>query len=169
MDARIRLINALIRSEGEFADELLKVINEKNLDLSDFAKKSGIAYPTLYKIVHRQRAPSMRTLRRILKTFYPEERNFIAVIATRHILEDITPFRSEFMVKEYTASNFEEAIIMAVKAEKEGAIAIVCAPILSTTIEKIVDIPVFTMKPKGSIVRAVKQAIKKISSYYSSD
>jgi predicted transcriptional regulator len=37
-------------------------------------------------------------------------------------------------------------------AEKDGAAGIVCAPILSSMVEKIVDIPVAIMKPKASTV-----------------
>ena len=39
--------------------------------------------------------------------------------------------------------------------------AIVCAPIVSTTIEKILRIPVVTIMPKNSVKEAIKLAAKK--------
>jgi predicted transcriptional regulator len=57
----------------------------------------------------------------------------------------------------------EEAIIAAIQAEKRGASALVCAPIVSPTVEKIVDIPVTTIKPDPGLMEAIKLAAKKIS------
>ncbi len=156
-----RLVRALLAGEKEFSLELERVIEEMGMDLSDFAVKCGIPYSTLYKIVRGQRSPTVRTLRRILSVFKPEG-GFIAIIAAGYILEDAKPFKIDFPVRSYPAGNFEEALIMAVRAEKEGALAIVCAPVLRPTIEKMVDIPVFTMRPKGSVLRAVRQAIKSL-------
>jgi predicted transcriptional regulator len=158
-----RLVKALLKSEDEFSKELEKIIKESGIDLSDFAKRCGVPYSTFYKIVKGQRSPTLGTVRKILSAFKTEE-GFLAVIAARHILEEISPFRERIPVKNYPAINFEEALIMALRAEKEGAIAIVCAPVLSTTIEKLVDIPVFTMRPKNSIIKAVEQAVEKLSS-----
>ncbi len=59
-------------------------------------------------------------------------------------------------------SSYEESMIVAIQAEKEGASALVCAPIVSPTVEKIVNLPVTTIKPKASVSRAIEQAAKKI-------
>ncbi len=157
-----RLVKALLKGEGEFSKELEKIIKEKGMGLSDFAKMCDVPYTTLYKIVRGQRSPTLGTIRKILSAFETRE-GFIAVIAARHILEESIPFREEIPVRSYPAINFEEALTMAVRAEKDGAIGIVCAPVLSTTIEKMVDIPVFTMRPKDSVIKAVKQAVRKLS------
>jgi predicted transcriptional regulator len=158
-------VSALIKGEKEFSEELKKTIEDLGMDISDFAEKCGIPYSTLYKIVNGQRYPTIKTLRKIL-SFFKQDGEFLAVIAAGYILEDVSPFKfdARIHVKPYPATNFEEAIIMAVRAEKEGAIGIVCAPVLSPTIEKIVDIPVFTMKPKESVLNAITQAIKKLMS-----
>ncbi len=158
-----RLVGALLKGEEEFSKELEKIIKESGIDLSDFARMCDVPYSTLYKIMKGQRSPTLGTVRKILSAFKTKE-GFIAVIAARHILEETSPFREKIPVKSYPAINFEEALIMAVRAEKDGAIGIVCAPVLSTTIEKIVDIPVFTMRPKDSVIKAVKQAVRKLSS-----
>ena len=39
-------------------------------------------------------------------------------------------------VREYPVHTMEDAIVAAVRAEREGAIAIVCAPIVSSIIEQ---------------------------------
>ena len=45
----------------------------------------------------------------------------------------------------------EEAIIAAVNAERDGAKALVCAPIVSPTVEKILNIPVTTIIPETAL------------------
>jgi len=66
-------------------------------------------------------------------------------------------------IKEYAVTTVEETLIVAIQAEKEGASALVCAPIVSPTVEKIVNLPVTTIKPRASVSRAIEQAAKKIS------
>jgi predicted transcriptional regulator len=65
-------------------------------------------------------------------------------------------------IREYSATSMEEAIIAAVNAERDGAKALVCAPIVSPTIEKIINIPVTTIIPKDSLIDAIELALKKI-------
>lgn len=66
-------------------------------------------------------------------------------------------------IKEYAVTTVEETMIVAIPAEKEGASALVCAPIVSSTVEKIVNLPVTTIKLRASVSRAIEQAAKKIS------
>jgi predicted transcriptional regulator len=56
----------------------------------------------------------------------------------------------------------EEAIIAAVNAERDGAKALVCAPIVSPTVEKILNIPVTTIIPKSSLIEAIELALRKM-------
>jgi predicted transcriptional regulator len=67
------------------------------------------------------------------------------------------------VVREYAAYTMEDAIIAAVRAERDGASALVCAPIVSPTIEKILSIPVATINPTSSIIRAIELAARKRS------
>ncbi|MDD3316175.1 MAG: transcriptional regulator, partial [Methanosarcina sp.] len=53
-------------------------------------------------------------------------------------------------------------IIAAVNAERDGAKALVCAPIVSPTVEKILNIPVTTIIPKSSLIDAIELALKKM-------
>jgi predicted transcriptional regulator len=64
-------------------------------------------------------------------------------------------------VRDYPASTVEDAIVAAIRAEREGAVAVVCAPIVSPTIEKVLDIPIALIDPKDSMLDAVKLAARK--------
>jgi predicted transcriptional regulator len=64
-------------------------------------------------------------------------------------------------IKEYPATSIEEAIVAAVRAERDGAVAIVCAPITCPTIEKILHIPVTKIIPKSSLEDAIDLAARK--------
>jgi predicted transcriptional regulator len=64
-------------------------------------------------------------------------------------------------VREYPVHTMEDAIVAAVRAEREGAIAIVCAPIVSSVIEQLVHVPVATIIPRGSVQRAIELAARK--------
>jgi predicted transcriptional regulator len=64
-------------------------------------------------------------------------------------------------VREYPVHTIVDAIIAAVRAEREGAIAIVCAPIVSSIIEQLVHIPVATIIPRESVQRAIELAARK--------
>ena len=56
----------------------------------------------------------------------------------------------------------EEAIIAAIKAERDGAKAVVCAPIVSSTIEKVLRIPVAIIMPRDSLFEAIELAARKM-------
>jgi predicted transcriptional regulator len=58
-------------------------------------------------------------------------------------------------IREYPISTVEDAIIAAVRAERDGALAIVCAPIIAVTVKKILRIPVSPVMPLGSVLRAL--------------
>ena len=92
--------------------------------------------------------------------------NFIAVIAARPVLSRIEERTvrlgsRDIRVKEYPANGMEDAIVAAVMAEKDGALAIVCAPIVAPTIQKILTIPVSIVIPRDSILRAIEVAAQK--------
>jgi predicted transcriptional regulator len=55
----------------------------------------------------------------------------------------------------------EDAIVAAVMAEKDGALAIVCAPIVAPTIQKILTVPVSIVIPRDSILKAIEVAAQK--------
>ena len=75
-------------------------------------------------------------------------------------LRDSVPYRlfMDYLMRNMNkAWTVEDAIIAAVRAERDGALAIICAPIVAPTVEKIVSIPVSTVVPTNSIMRAVER------------
>ncbi|WP_316559579.1 helix-turn-helix domain-containing protein [Methanimicrococcus stummii] len=166
-----RLMKAAFESDENFQIVLHRVIKEDlNMSAIDFAEEAGIPHSTLYKILTGNRTPNIKTLRQIVLAVRMHERpsdEFIAVIAARMVLDTITETKRKIggrliTVKEYSANSIEEAIIVATRAERDGAKALVCAPIVSHTVEKIVSIPVTTIMPKESITEAIEIAMRKI-------
>jgi predicted transcriptional regulator len=141
------------------------------MTVQDLSKKAGVSPSTLYKIINEERSPSLDVLRRIIRAVREVEGlksgSFIALIATRRVLDEAVVERSVQIgdetakVREYPAATVEDAIVAAIRAERDGAVAIVCAPIVSPTIERILDIPIATIVPRDSVNEAIKLAAKK--------
>jgi len=93
--------------------------------------------------------------------------DLIAVVAARPVLDKITERfmmieGKEIVIREYPATSIEEALIAAIHAERDGALALVCAPIVSPTVERILRIPVASIMPQNSLVEAIRLAARKI-------
>jgi predicted transcriptional regulator len=166
-----RLMRAALTSDEEFVailDDLLR--HDLRISIRELSEASGVAQSSLYKILHGKRSPNLSTLRdiiRALRKFYRAgEGEFIGLIVARSVLETIEESTMEVenrrvKIREYPVHTMEDAIIAAVRAEREGAVAIVCAPIVSSVIEQIVHIPVATIIPKESVQRAIGLAARK--------
>ena len=166
------VILAVFVSDEQFRNVLSRVIkDELGMTAIEFSKCASIPHSTLYKILSGHREPNVKTLRAIvhaIRELEGREKNFIAVIAARPVLDRITERQlliggESVVVREYAAATMEDAIIAAVRAERDGASALVCAPIVSPTVEKILSIPVATINPTSSIVRAIELAARKRS------
>ncbi len=165
-----RVMRAAFQSDEALRDVLKEVLQELGLSAREFSKASGIPQSTLYKILSGHREPNITTMRQIVKTVRQlegSEGNFIAIIAARNVLDTISEKKMKvgdrmLTLREYSATNIEEAIIAAIRAERDGASALVCAPIVSPTVEKILSIPVATIIPKDSVLRAIEVAARKI-------
>ncbi len=162
---------AAVRSNEKFKEALKQALKELGLSIVEFSRISGVSQSTLYKTLSKGREPNLRTVRQIVKAINALEKKdrqpFIALIASRPFLNKVTRTTAkvmgrEVMIQEYPANSIEEAIIAAVKAEREGAQAIVCAPIVSSTIEKILHIPIVTIMPKDGLKEAINIAVKKV-------
>ena len=94
----------------------------------------------------------------------PDTNDYIAVIASHIVFENLQKTIDvngrTVILKEYPVATVEDAIIASVRAERDGALAIICAPIVAPTVEKIVSIPVSTVVPTNSITRAVDRVKK---------
>lgn len=143
------------------------------MTMQDLARRAKVSPSTLYKIANEDRSPSLEVLRKIIGAIREAEGlkagNFIALIVTRQVLDEVVERSVQIgeetvKIREYPAATVEDAIVAAVRAERDGAVAVVCAPIVSPTIEKILDIPIATIVPKDSVTEAIKVAARKARS-----
>jgi predicted transcriptional regulator len=166
------LLWAAVEGDEAFRTELRRVLREElNMTARDFAKEAGLGESTVYKMLSGDRHPNLETLRRIVQAVQDiigsQRGRFIALIVARSVIEDLAEeLRAlglgDIEVREYSAFNLEEVIIQGVRAEREGAMALVCAPIVSTTIERILHIPVATIQPRESVLDAIALAASKV-------
>jgi predicted transcriptional regulator len=158
------LVAGMLREEGGFQKALRSMITEDlGMTTNEFCEYSGISKSTMYKILEEKREPNLRTVRSIIKALRmlssASDDSFIAVIASYTVLESI-PDAVELAgrkvsIREYPVSTVEDAIIAAVRAERDGALGVVCAPIVAPTVEKILSVPVSPVIPTSSIMTAV--------------
>lgn len=170
MDKTNRLMRSAMDTDEAFRIALGEVLDGLGMTAQDLAKKAHISPSTIYKIANEDRSPSLDVLRKILRAVREAEGlragNFIALIVTRQVLDEVVE-RSvrigdeSVRVREYPAATVEDAIVAAIRAERDGAVAVVCAPIVSPTIEKILNIPIATIVPKDSVTEAIKLAARK--------
>ena len=158
------LIIGMLKEEGGFQKALKDVLeNDLNMTVNEFCRETGVSQSTMYKILEEKREPNLRTVRMIIKAVRSLEesdsQDYIAVIASHFVFENlekkIDVNGRTVILKEYPVATVEDAIIASVRAERDGALAIICAPIVAPTVEKIVSIPVSTVVPTNSIMRAV--------------
>ena len=159
----------MLKEEGGFQKALKDVLeNDLNMTVNEFCRRTGVSQSTMYKILEEKREPNLRTVRMIIKAVRnisePDNNDYIAVIASHIVFENlqknIDVNGRPVILKEYPVATVEDAIIAAVRAERDGALAIICAPIVAPTVEKIVSIPVSTVVPTNSITRAVDRVKK---------
>ena len=145
-----------------FKIALQEEIDRKGVSIRELAERAGIPVATLYKITSGERDPRFSTVQAIVNALQPQDSDFVAVIAAKFLLDDIESSlpgvgAKRVKVRGYPAYTMEECIISAVRAEKNGALGIVCAPVLASMIERIVEIPVVIMKPQAeTIIEALK-------------
>jgi predicted transcriptional regulator len=171
MSLENELIVGMLREEGGFGDALKEILEEKlKMSVNEFCLRVGLSPSTIYKIIQENREPNLRTVRCVLRAVRQLDEQpsgpFIAVIASRGVLNKIEERVVEIgdksvKVKEYPAQTMEDAIIAAVMAERDGALSVVCAPIIAPTVEKILSIPVSIVVPRDSVLRAIEVAAKK--------
>jgi predicted transcriptional regulator len=154
--------------ETDFTTALNEELDRKNLTVKELAGLTGIPVSTLYKVTVGERDPRLSTVKKIVAVLEPERDRFIAIIAARFLLDSLEVRETEvggkkFLIRGYSANSLDECIIAAARAEKDGASGIVCAPILASIVEKIVDIPVGMLRPELSVVsEAITSVAKKI-------
>ncbi len=170
MESARKLEKAALESDEDFRQVLRETLDSFGWTVQELARKAGVSPSTVYKITNEERSPSLDVLRKILKAVKETEGlragSFIALIVTRRVLDEVVERSVQIgnetvKIREYPAATVEDAIISAIRAERDGAVAVVCAPIVSPTIEKILDIPIATIVPKDSVTEAIKLAAMK--------
>jgi len=160
------LISGMLNEEEGFQKALRNILDtELNMSLNEFCQVSGISQSTLYKVMEGGREPNLRTVRQIIKALRlletTDDARFIAIIADSRVLENIPQTIMvngiKVNVREYPVSTLEDAIIAAVRAERDGALGLVCAPIVAPTVERILSIPVSRVMPTTSILQAIER------------
>jgi predicted transcriptional regulator len=143
--------------ETDFRTALEEELERRNMSIKELAELSGIPVATLYKISSGEVDVRLSTMKKIVSVLEPQRSAFVAVIAAKFLLDEmegheVTIKGRVYRIRGYTANSIEECIIAAVMAEKEGAAGIICAPVLASIVEKIVDVPVAIIKPKAATV-----------------
>jgi predicted transcriptional regulator len=154
--------------ETDFTTALNEELEKKNMSVKELADLTGIPVSTLYKVTVGERDPRLSTIKKIVSVLEPERSRFIAIIAARFLLDSLELRETEinrkkFGIKGYSANSLEECIVAAARAEKDGASGIICAPILASIVEKIVDVPVGMIRPDlAAINEPISSILKKI-------
>ncbi len=161
------LVHAMLRDEGAFQRALRNILDDElHISLNEFCRMSGISQSTMYKILEEQREPNLRTVRQIIKALNrmssKNSERFIAIIASSRFMEGLpksieSDLYGTVNIREYPVSTVEDAIIAAVRAERDGALALICAPIVANTIVKIISIKVYTVFPMDSVIKLVEE------------
>ncbi len=166
------LIKAGLTSNEEFAKSLKAKLKQLGVTLREFSELSRVPLSTLNKIMEEKRDLRLSTFRQIIKTITRIEGRglgepFVAVIAARPTLDKIRTRiiqagKVKIPIQEYSAVTIEEVLKAAVKAEREGATVIVCAPIVSELVKDFVTIPIVTMHiSEEDLMEAIKTAAQK--------
>lgn len=150
--------------ETDFRTALEEELDRRGMSIKELAEEVGITPATLYKITSGDRDPRFSLVKAIADVFDPKEKDFVAVIAAKFLLDELQSVKytingTTYRIHGYSANTMEEVIIAAVRAEKDGAIGIICAPILTTLVERIVDIPVAIIKPSPDSYRAAFETL----------
>ncbi len=160
------LIAGMLKEEGGFQKALRSMLSDElSMSLSEFCEVAGLSPSTMYKVLEEKREPNIRTIRKVVKALReltgPMGDHFIAIIASNVSMDGLPEtFKvsgRDVSLREYPVNTVEDAIIAAVRAERDGALAIICAPIVAPTIEKILTIPVSRVIPTVSIMRAIER------------
>jgi len=157
---------------GNFEEMLKETIAKLGMNVKEFSEASGVPEGTLYKIISGKRTNfRISTLKQIIGTVRKLEgythKHVIGVVTSRGALDVIgKTFRlndKEVRIKEYPATTIEEEIIQGIRAEREGVKGLICGPIAANTLEKVVNIPIVSLRfEEGPLTNAIKKLAKKI-------
>ncbi|MEM0241297.1 MAG: helix-turn-helix domain-containing protein [Candidatus Nezhaarchaeales archaeon] len=168
----LRVLLASLKSDEELAKELKRILEDLGISVSKFSSLSGVPLSTIKKILRGRGGVTLSTLRKVLKAIELVEEGpkkpFVAIIAAVTTLSRLRSLTLKLQdriitIKEYGVSTLDEAIKAALRAQSDGAAAIVCAPIVAYLIKDFVTIPIVTLDVcYEDMERAIKIAAEKI-------
>ncbi len=156
------VLYASTESEEQFAKTLDKTLATLNISIKDLGDESRIPESTLYKITSgKRRDLKLSSLRAIIKALRKLEEGhfginaFVAVISDRKTLEELEPSlaHGKIALRAYPATDVVEALIQGVRAERHGARAVVCGPVMAYSLEKTLKIPVIALRTSKNELR----------------
>ncbi len=168
------ILRKIVESDRAFCQAFLEYLKKNGISIKDFSRMANLPTSTLYKITSgRVKTIRSNTLRKIIKTIRELEekeirKDAIAIITTRTAIEltekEISIDGKKYVILEYPADSIEEEIIQGIRAEKAGAKGIICGPIAATTLEKVVSIPIATIRfEEGPLRNAIDRLLKRIT------
>ncbi|MDH7555382.1 MAG: helix-turn-helix domain-containing protein [Candidatus Methanosuratincola sp.] len=169
------LISAAMESNEKFAEMLKSVMKKKGITVRDLSAGSGVPVSTINKMLSEERDIRLSTFREVIRYIASQSMEVVGditvgIIAARPALNALSRHQlpvkgKKVIIKEYPANNLEEAIICAIRAERNRVQGLVCASIVATTVEKFVRIPIVTIKVEESnIIESLKVLVDKILS-----
>ena len=168
-----KLLRSLIKSNQAFIATFKELLFKHNMTVTDFCEKTKIPESTAYKILSDpQKDFRVSTLRNLIHAVQKlegtlNEGTVFGIITTRGALDlvnrRIRLFNKDIIIKEYPATTIEEEIIQGIRAEREGVSGIICGPIAATTLEKVVNIPVITIRfERRLLMESIEKLLSKI-------
>uniref|UniRef100_A0A7J3UY78 Helix-turn-helix domain-containing protein n=1 Tax=Candidatus Methanosuratincola petrocarbonis (ex Vanwonterghem et al. 2016) TaxID=1867261 RepID=A0A7J3UY78_9CREN len=169
------LISAAMESNEKFAEMLKSIMKRKGITVRDLSAGSGVPVSTINKMLSEERDVRLSTFREVIRylasqSMEPEGGITVGIIAARPALNALSKHQipvkgKKVIIREYPANNLEEAIICAIRAERDRVQGLVCASIVATTVEKFVRIPIVTIKVEESnIIESLNILVDKILS-----
>jgi len=165
---------AAMEGDEALRKSLVEGIRTLGISIKELSAASDLPASTLYKLLSGKRDPNLKTLRAIVGGLQKVEGfdralAFVAVVASRRVLSLIKTSSLDvngkrIPIREYPASSVEDAILATVAAEKDGARALICAPIIAKTVERLVSIPTVAIEhSEEGIMRGIATACGKIT------
>ncbi|HEY6098218.1 MAG TPA: helix-turn-helix domain-containing protein [Anaeromyxobacter sp.] len=167
MGAVHKLMRAMMEDANAFPTTLRAILKEDlQVSVVEFAQASGIAQPTIYKLLSGEHEPNLRTVRLCVRAILALEggkaNGFVAVVAPPATLARLERDRiakeTGTPVKAYAAATVEDAIVAGVWAEREGAIALASGPLEAPYLRRAVTIDVHVPDPNEGLEAAVRRA-----------
>ncbi|MBC7120203.1 MAG: helix-turn-helix domain-containing protein [Candidatus Methanosuratus sp.] len=169
------LMSAAMESNEKFAETLKAIMKRKGITIRDLSIGSGVPVSTINKMLSEERDIRLSTFREVIrylvsKTVEGEGDITVGVIAARPSLNAFSKRQlyvkgKKVIVNEYSANNLEDAIISAIRAERERVQGLICASIVAATVEKFVRVPIVTIKiEESNIIESINILIDKILS-----